>query len=698
MNDQLVLFLASLAATAIVILALDALFSRRRDPAWAVAAWVATLVSLAVSGVFAAARIGLAIDAASPGIPDTDYFIWITSGRTAALIGGVCAGLAFGTSVRVIRRLRSEASYAVIAALGIGPAGAILVFGFLGMPSLRQSLGINAFEAGGLKVAFESRNAGSQAPPANAVGPVGSPDGPRDPRFTEHARAMHAMIGGLKRQSEHWDSPVTWRRIRVSRPEEFLNLPYFVRESLYMSVVDDMAIGIGSAVPAAKDANPPRIVALPDPFRGQVRMLQKLAPAVRCVAYYHQIFPDRFAVKHLTTFALEALLALEAHLETVSSNQISRADNRAGAGPKPGNTLEDILETLNREFNEVARIARARLPRNLVQANQAKQDWIGHPPRAIDYTDCAPEGALQVINVAPYDVALARPPGADGKRDYTDIILPPYLAMFIARGFASVGDRETGLEVLNTWLRYYQQARNKIERVAPGSIVPKWYFDRALLEYGLIAESQAPYPTTRPQRMFLETAQETLEPDWKMNLQVDSTVRKASFVTAARPAAFQGAQIRLNALYLDFVGRWLLASTQTRSAEPGEWLTPLHALRAEGLLEAAAHEIPGEPTILREYRQIFGKLSAGLALSRWALDGARQQLLTTEEAERLRRRAYRILREILPQLRQKEVAEIAQRKAEVGNEELYRTTPLELTAHRLLVERELLDLRASAPQ
>ena len=86
---------------------------------------------------------------------------------------------------------------------------------------------------------------------------------------------------------------------------------------------------------------------------------------------------------------------------------------------------------------------------------------------------------------------------------------PPYLAMFIADSYAALGEKDSGLRVLNNWIKYYEKY------VTDPPTAPTWLFDRAWLEYGIVQELDEPFPTTTPEAFYLKKMV-TRFGDWKV--------------------------------------------------------------------------------------------------------------------------------------------------------------------------------------
>lgn len=722
MAEQLAFFFVAMACTIVVGKAAQVLLSPFLPPTYPQFAGadgrmtivIATLIAITVVIILAQ---GMSLSATY--LPDSHYFEWVTSGRVSALLAGFCAGLVVAVTLRALATLQSDASYTAVAILGIGPAGAILVLGFLGMPGIRQGLGISAFEAGGVKLAFENRGNG-QPVQQNSPGPLDYGIA-RDPRFTRHALALQRMVGGVVKAHPmyQYGDPGKWENLAVTKAEDFPDLPFFVREALYLNVIDEMEIPIGRQPQRPKEPSPIATPPNSRPFFRQVQLLRSLAPAVACISYYHQIFPDRFAVKHLTTNAMEALEALEAHLETASWGRLQHGGRwnkfdppaadiwpTTAAGLEPSQSLVQLLwyrtNRLNEEFTRIARTALGNMPEILAAEDKAGQNWPPWLTPTIRVADCAPDGVPPSVHIRSTDVDPGPAQLWDGASDPSDVILPPYLAMFIARGFASLGDHETGLLILNNWIRYYTAVRDLPISKVGGLKPPQWYYDRAIIEYGLILQRYAS-PMTREERWFLRQALAVLERDWKINLLPKGPVRKGTWVDTKKSVGEwsvgeRGARIRIYALYADLVGGVLQAGVRTRSAEQDDWLRPEDERMATGLLETATRQIAGEPASTNAFRVTTARMSAGLALSRWAIDGARHGQLSAKEVEDTRRRAYRALREALPSLRHMEEEELPSKQTNEGNEGPFRLPGNEWTAHRLTVERELLDLRIDPAQ
>lgn len=255
--------------------------------------------------------------------------------------------------------------------------------------------------------------------------------------------------------------------------------------------------------------------------------------------------------------------------------------------------------------------------------------------------------------------------------------------MFIAQGYAALGQRDVGLEVLNAWIRYYQQARE----ITTATAIPKWYLHRAVIEYGAIAEADTAFPTTRAKRRFLEATVKLIRDEWPQS--VTCIAEKCEPQLSSLVPLERGATARLLLLHTNLVGRWLRAVVATRSSDPDEWLTPDHRNHAEHLVRSGGWALDGERPSSRQARQSTALADGSVALLRWIDDGTRRRILDAADAKKLRESAYAALRTALPQFRRLELAENDQ--AREGN---YRHRDNIWLAYRLDTERELLDLLA----
>jgi hypothetical protein len=262
-------------------------------------------------------------------------------------------------------------------------------------------------------------------------------------------------------------------------------------------------------------------------------------------------------------------------------------------------------------------------------------------------------------------------------------VVPPYISMFIATAYGGLQAKDSGLEVLNNWIRYYDKLR-ALPQVVVGSSLPRWFYHRAILQYGILQETDEPYPTTAREYFYLKAMQKMFAADWQIDLDKEGE-------SSGQPKPVAGdfeASARLFDLYSDVVQRLLHAALSVRSAREDEHLAPEHLLWARQLLASADKWRYGEDDVSRADRRALNLLEGGRLLARWAADGARTGTLRSVEVETMRMQALKALLDSMPSIRLHEA------------QDLLHEGPIRISGsfwepYRRLAETEILELQAS---
>jgi hypothetical protein len=578
---------------------------------------------------------------------------WIVLGDGVGLLLGILAGTVLAASINAIERWgpNPDSKWATAAALAAGPGLAVVALFILGVPGIRQSIGLTSIKAGGVEVEL--------APPSVTAPPninslyLPQADTSGLKGYTPWFNVLWPMVGGLDYE------PL----------KGFFKQGYFNREFNYLHLIDAIDLPLTTQEPGKLDDDSKVAI------YNQQEFLHWLRPVVGCGGYYHKFFPAISDVRRQIGAWNDSLTALEIDLEKGSEN--------------PGDT--DVKGDLYRR--------RAELPKD---ANGIVNTFKNAIPAVLL------KAKSDETQPSPSDCRL--PAAAfDPQRIQIREVQPPYLAMFLAESYAALGDKAAGLKVLNGWLTYYENL------IAKNPKAPTWLLDRAYLEYGIVQEADEPVPTTYPEWFYLNKMVGRFKDwkslakgyHWQVDLENNGATcgsaqahrdeeeagAKAA-VMASQPNSpwydELGAEARLNTLYSNTVQRLLLAAIATKSGINGEFVDDHEESLASQLLKSAERCLAGENNDAREFRIAWNRAAGGMLLGRRAADGVSGGLVTKSKAQEMRKTALRALLEAHAAFLHNERKD--EKEAPDGP---IRVEQSDWEIPRRLIERQIIDLEAS---
>ncbi len=562
------------------------------------------------------------------------YEYWFNLGHGAAVIGGVIAGVMARYAFMLAITEMYNRNWKVYLAVSAGPAFSILALALISIPGTKERLGLTGLKAGPVEVTLSTA-----APPAPGSGSgviIAGASGTADPRFDTYYDILKKMTEEKSKAGE-------------LKPAAFRQRPYFYREGQYLRRLD------GLVLPEVFDKyDYPSMERKPAAIAEQIDFVQSFRGIITCGASYHRRFPDVATLRRAVSPLLQTLVAIESDMEDLSLSKANMHRTESGKidpGRTSGTGLQEIRDDLERRLDILMKrsadlmvgLADA-LPKSM---SDCKSDALPSKWRFRSANDPLPDETL----------------------------VPPYLAIVIANAYAAFHAKDNGLEVLNSWISYYDAVRAKQQ-------LPMYLYSRALNEYGTVQTADEAFPTTSRERFYLDVTRKTFEADWA------GQFAEGGLVTArALTPSDSEVEASLYAVYSDVLQQFLHTVVETHSAAAGDPINSDQVRWARSLIASAAKQVKGEDPTSAKFRQTMARIEGGRLLARWSVDGVTTGYISPSEGEKVRQEALRALVDALPAARELEKAELVQEgpvRLHTGYWEPYRR----------LVDQEILDIEA----
>lgn len=611
-----------------------------------------------------------------------------------AFLAGCLAGFVIAAALNAMEAWGPAASFTNLAVLAAGPILTILILYVLAMPTAMQGLGLSGIKAGGVEISLSPSPQGVRLDVPSYTNPSSAPS--YEP----------TSEGGSFDKYTPWFQNIWPMFLPLQDPDQkkFNDLGYFQREAAYLKTFDDLT------VPMTTEEAKLRPSGAAERIWEQEEFLRSLRPVYGCSGFYHLIFPDVPSLRPKATPLLESLVAVETELEAISSSISIESKVKPAAV-----ALNDVQHEWIDDFQN-RQSALEESAGRLVQRFRDAMPYNVKPPSPIfttrlpearvngpspNWEDCASDRLyLQISPNETPKLDLKRLTAPSGDVDGT--IQPPYLAMLIGNSYAALGEKDAGLKVLNEWIKYYEGYGRDF-----GKDKPRWLYDRAVWEYGVIQEANEPLPTTSQELKYLEYMQTKFATNWQVDLdnqgykcddakaQADLQAQQRAKINAAEQRGSTGEaerlapglQARLFNLYSNLLHRLLYATIEAPPSLQRLTITPTHEHWARQLIASADKCLLDESPFLRDARQPQSLFSGGIVLARWAEDGPREGFLHPSTVEDVRKDALRALLTALPL--------IVDREADESHPDgPFRTSPSQWGSYRRIAEQTILDLEA----
>lgn len=539
-----------------------------------------------------------------------EFTRWIVLGRGAGFLAGLLGGIIATAVLHEMTywgALPATNLSILLAASGIS----LLIVFLLAVPGILQQ--ITGFKAAGVELTL-------------------SPEKTSTPLNLSGIRGVSPASGesGTGHEFSPWFDNY-WPMFDLSEPKgvEFSRRAYFKREAAYLGVVDGRTIpGVDPDIIWPTSGPDPLV----DAFWQQVRFIRRLRPIISCTAHYRKIFGNTGMLRLLLIPVLEELNGVEYDLEQIAIGsgdpELLRKD------------LTNRVEGLQTNSRNATRALDTSLSE--IGAKTPSDDYWTKPSRYDCELATRPTGNFFD---APEDGQTLIP-----ESDLSDMakqgrVLPPYFAILTAELYGSLGSKDSGLRVLDRYNETYAQYLKK----NPGA--PRWFQQRAFLEYGLVQEADEQLPSTPFEWYYLDKLVPFFKRAW------EPLRGKAPFVDCGTPRKPEsatdedGAAARLQLLLDDLRQRRIHALLATHTTRGGFPITTDDARDARDLLGDAERCLNNEGDIGRDYRQPLSLAAGGLLLAAWADEGPASGLLSSASAEDARRDALRALLLAFPAVR-----------------------------------------------
>ena len=647
--------------------------------------WVLPAGTELTVALLAAALIVLAAVIAYPTLFQFSKYGWlllrsVALGCWIAFLAGCAAGFVVAAAVNAINAVSTWGAWSEsrtnIIILSAGPGLTILILYMLSMPGVMQKLGLTGIKAGDFEITLSPSQIANIPTDVPAFTPAQASLGKLADKYTPWFQNIWPMFQNLK------DHP---------SEADFIDLAYFQRQALYVKYEP-------KEFSPREQVKHPKVPLTEDQARQdlpsgvaqaiwyQEQFLRSLRPVIGCGGFYHRYFPDAPTIRPLISPLLETLLRVEIEVEETAAKGLS-----AIANPQ----VNQDLVTLQRQATALLIHFHDEIPPSL-QIDNSDEEKKDLP----SWSDCEPKNSKKLtswLNFASDKRPTLTPPQQlQIDRSLFDIGLtvePPYLAIVIANMYGALGEKEAGLSVLNSWIKWYQGLKHD----EPDST--RWIYDEAVWQYGLVQEADETLPTTTSERKYLQRMQVIFETDWRIDLgssgykcedtqtKTDLEVQEQSDVKADPEKKFaSGIETRLVLLYSNLLQRLLYATLQTLPTLDHDYLTPEHEDWARQLISSAQRCFLDEKPRWQDYRQALDGLVGGVTLARWAEDGPRSGLVHPSTVPDVQKDAVKALVDALPKIRENE--------RDDGKMDGLRSMPTEWESYRRIVNQTVLDLQA----
>jgi len=591
--------------------------------------------------------------------PEVLFFHWIGFGSGRSFLGGLAAGVLSAAAVQALSAISILGVSSLLTGLAAaGPAVAIAVIYLLSVPGIFRTLGLSDVKAGVFELAFNSTVVPTL--PSASTGFYPRPDA-----FT---------VGDT---TNGWQDSLRDLTRGIDSPRE---MPFFIREAENLRVVAKINVGNSWKPDASSD---PQSVPVILAVQRQMKLLRDLHPLTRCEAFIRRsvVFDPR-QLNSENDGIIAAILELDEESRNLANNAAKlAADIPQAARSTTSPALQEAvasdrqaLEADRKDMVELRRELTTQVVKELEGLYQLIPPYLRRPQQSPGTGDPNPGDCNPEFSITP----TLYP------KDYSQTTAenyswsPPYLAIFAAYAYAATQSFPAALRVLDKWIADDPDP-HRHGRAA------LWFRDQAELTFTIIQRGAIPSITSDSAvRRALELAAKDLSADWHVNLDEARDCPASS--DKGDPDPDSRVKRRLMTAYASLIAAWLHAVVDTRSPQGDEEITARHRAVAAELINFGKKCLGGEPPHDRDERQAFSLFEGGRTLARWAIDGSRQGLLTSEDADDTRTAARNALWEALYKLRRLEVEEPPQPDepllAGVSIYELYRRE----------AEQEILDL------
>lgn len=483
MADTALMFFLGLAG----VVVLSSIAALLHPAQWVIPAGATLTVSW-----LAAVLLVIAAIIACPTLGYSNSYGWallrsMALGCWVAFLAGCAAGFVVAATVNAINAISTWGAWSEsrtnILILAAGPGLTILLLYMLSMPSVMQTLGLTGIKAGEFEI--------SVAPSQTLNVPTDVPS----------LAPPQSVLGNLADKYTPWFQNIwpMFQPLKDPANTDFIDLAYFQRQALYIKY--DPKKSMESA--REKHLDVPLVAAEAHDLKDvaktiwyQEEFIRSLRPVIGCAAFYHLYFPDIYSIKPFLGPMFETLVSIENELETIVADE-----------PRPigYQWINERFATLQWQAAEFVTHFH-----NLIPPIYRDFKINATEPDAPKWSDCEVDKLKWLSGeIIPPKPLLELHPLLPETGSIT--VLPPYLAILIANVYGALGEKDAGLRVLNSWLKWYSGLKDKPDGT-------RWLYDEAVWQFGLVQEADETLPTTTEERRYLEHMQAIFEKDRDIDL------------------------------------------------------------------------------------------------------------------------------------------------------------------------------------